>query len=373
MIACWTVCLSIAGVVAVGAPARGQMSREETADRIGPILAVPPATGLLIFEVIPGSQAEKAGFRVGDVLTHYDGQPVANIEQLVRLAGAAIKENREHILVTAKRGVEDLEAEFDPAPLGVRLVAVNREGGRTLWRPETRYEPDGRPLAQLVAEGHRWELLMHGGEVLGWSHAFVAERGKRLILRAQSRLDSKHMNEKRDVVVTFSRNKYLSPRSIRLKSKETLVLDLHYDSGKLTGERVGVPVSAEAPADCVSSYLAGHVAAMMPLKPGACLRCSALEPASLVAAPFADICCVGEQPFEVAGKTVKTWHFEQTIFGKTVAQFWIDENRRIVQTLYSNGVKAIPSSEQEVTQYFPNATSEFDVIERLPELAPKAN
>lgn len=84
----------VALAVAVILPASGAIAqapladaeREEVAKQIKPVLANPPIDGLLIFHVEPKSQAERAGFQVGDIVTLYDGQPVTTVQQLVQLA-----------------------------------------------------------------------------------------------------------------------------------------------------------------------------------------------------------------------------------------------------------------------------------------------
>src|SRR3954449_6206712 len=73
--------------------------REKTAQIIEPLLRDPPKSGLLIFEVLPKLQADRAGFKVGDIITEYDGREVRTTDHLTRIAKAAAKEGRSRLPV----------------------------------------------------------------------------------------------------------------------------------------------------------------------------------------------------------------------------------------------------------------------------------
>jgi len=351
--------------------ATGDASKEAIERSIAPVLQNVPVDGLLIFQVVPDSQSASAGFKVGDILTHYDGQPVASTRELSQLARAVAQEKRKALVIVNRDGKE-LEAEFDAAPLGVRITPVAQGESRTLWRPGTQYEPNAEPLRRRLSEGHRFELFQRDDQILGWSHHFLTRNGDRLVLRAQSRLTGGHLDVKRDVVISFVPDRFLSPRSIRVTSKDQLILELSYRGQSLSGSRVGVPVSAPLPVDTVSSYLGGLVATTLPAEKGACLRSSYLEASSLVAAPFADLCCLGEDALNVDGQPLNTYRYEQTVFGKRVIHYWIDGTGDVVQTLYGNGIRSVRSTREQVLQVFKDMENEFTPIEQLPPLEPPA-
>lgn len=362
--------IAVAAAMVGAAYAAADDPRDAVEQRIAPVLADPPASGLLIFEVLPGSQSDKAGFLPGDILFEYDGQPVARLSALEQLARAASKEGRGGLAVAVRRGEQELVAEFDAAPLGVRLIPVKEHEPRVLWRPATGYEPDLAPLDRLLSEAHRWELLVHEERVIGWAHSYLARPGDRgLFLRVQSRWHDaeRGMSDKAEVVVAFERNRYLTPTWLRLSRQEKPILEFDRTGGKLRGERAGVFVEADAPRDVVSSHLAGLVATTMPRRAAECLRCSLLDAASLAAAPFADVYCIGEEELAVPGRTAKAYRFDVSAFGERVASYWIDREGRLLASEHQGGIRAVLAERTAVFERFPDAPEQFRPIEDLPQ------
>lgn len=364
-----TLVVLISCVVICGAAWSAEPTREEIAAKVAPILHSPTIDGLLVFQVMPKSQAERAGIRIGDVITHYDGQAVMSLAELVQLARSAAREQRNGLLVLMRRGKDELDAELDAAPIGVRLVPIKKGKGRMLWRPGRDYKPDFAGLARALQYRHRWELVYHDDEIIGWAHAYLARRADHFVLRVQSRIVEEHLNAKRDAIVAFDANPYLSLRALQLVSNDKTIMTVHRSGGRLVGQRAGAAVG-DVPihADTVCAYLSGYVAAAMPAEPGACLRCSFLADSSLTPAPFADLFCHGKENVTIAGEKLPTVRYEQTVFGDTVAEYWIDPSRDIVQVRYGNGIRTVRSTQQELFQRFPKLHEEFGPIDELPPL-----
>ncbi|MGL5095904.1 MAG: PDZ domain-containing protein, partial [Planctomycetia bacterium] len=273
------------------APAASPYDRDAAAKIIAKVLAKPVADGLLVFEVEPNSQADREGLKVGDVVTHYDAQPVTDLGELSKLARDAARDARDHLVVLARRGEQEMEMQFSPSKLGVRLTEVRKDEKRTLWRGASSVKPNRAALDRFLSSPLRYELYSQGEQPYGWGRQYLSRdpvRPDLLVLRLQQRIFTKEINEKRDVIVAFEPNVTLTPHAIRLTNRDKFILDVRLDAaaGLMAGTRVGVPVVERFPADTLSSYLAPLAAAGLPQRSGACVRCSVLDASSLAAAPF---------------------------------------------------------------------------------------
>lgn len=385
----WANILFVAAILWPAATTRGEEApaaaptppsnierRLETARILEPILANPPCSGLLVFEVEPGSQAEKAGLMPGDILTDYDGQPVSSIAELSELARQVFRGKPKSILVLVKRGNEEIASEFEPAPMGLRMTAVQQGRGVTLWRAPTQYQPASEGLTNTLRAAHRWERLTRDGATVGWTHYYYTRKGQELIQRFQSRLVGDGFDERADVTVAFAANPYLSLRSAQITSNDRLILNVKFNNAVAEGERMGIPVQASVAKDAVSFHLAGLVASMMPQEKGACLRCSYLDAGSLSAAPYADLYCLGSEKVQLGPTNIDAVHYEQTVFGERVADFWIDDQRTLVKTRFADGSEAVRARYEDLVQEFPDIRETFPPIEQIPEpmpTAPQAN
>lgn len=366
------IVLSLALCAGSAAAAYADQPRSEIEKAIAPVLANPGETGLLIFEVADDSQASRAGFRCGDVLTHYDGQPVASLAELSRIARAAARENRTRLLVLARRGDEELESEVDAAPLGVRLLPIQKGKGRQLWHPATAYEPDFAGLRRRVSDPHEWQFIRHAEETIGWAHGYLTNRNGQLVYRVQSRVKEGELDAKRDVTVSFVADRFLSIDSMQIREGDKPVVILARQSGALTGERSGIPVNARVYQDTVCSQLAGFVATTLPATKGACLRCAYLGPGSITPAPFADLFCLGNETIAGPGRGSHSTRYELSVFGEPVASYWIDRNRDVVQIEYEGGLRAVRTRRADLLKQFPELDREFSPIEQLPPLQPSS-
>jgi tetratricopeptide (TPR) repeat protein len=125
--------------------------------------ALPPG-GLLIRLVVPGSNADKARLRPGDVLLKYGDQELTDSEQLGKLSAGAGKEGTISLTVwrDGKAGVRTVP----PGPLGV--------------------VPDKRPAREALEEERRNDRLMSA--VRGEEEEWLALPGTRIEAEALRRL-----------------------------------------------------------------------------------------------------------------------------------------------------------------------------------------
>jgi serine protease Do len=114
-------------------------------------LGVDIDAGAVVVEVVPDTPADKAGLLKGDVITSFDGQEVANPEDLrqaVRQAGAG-----KQVTLKVARGKEmkELKTQLEESPADLFVIPLPPFGGR------------GRPqeLERLESKVERLEKRVH--------------------------------------------------------------------------------------------------------------------------------------------------------------------------------------------------------------------
>ena len=125
--------IDLAGNVADKLIKDGKVSRARIGIALGalsPVLAKqlgldPKTRGVLVNDIVPGSPAEKAGLKPGDVITGFNGQPVASVPNF-RLTVAASDVGKSFDVVYYRDGKERT-AQITPAPADKVVFERERE------------------------------------------------------------------------------------------------------------------------------------------------------------------------------------------------------------------------------------------------------
>jgi len=133
----------------------GRVSRARIGIALGPLTPAmakqfgidPKTKGVLCNEVLPGSPAEKAGLKAGDVLTSFNGQPVVNVPAF-RLNVAASDIGRSYKLTYLRNG-EERTISIVPAPSDKVVFEQEKESPA---EPETRSEPAKTSISDFGLE-----------------------------------------------------------------------------------------------------------------------------------------------------------------------------------------------------------------------------
>jgi serine protease Do len=112
------------GMLSPGMRPRLGIDAEDLNGQLGAFFGAPDGEGVLVREVNPGSPAEKAGLKAGDVITKIDGERIRSIGDLHEKL-AAKRENKTVKLGTVRNRSEmSLTVELPPpAPKAKRLVS----------------------------------------------------------------------------------------------------------------------------------------------------------------------------------------------------------------------------------------------------------
>jgi CHAT domain-containing protein/tetratricopeptide (TPR) repeat protein len=115
------------------------------------------AKGVVVIEVMPGSQAEAAGLEPGDILLRYDGTPLDSVEQLVALTGEHGPER--HVQLQLLRLGQRLDPSLRSGRIGVRVTDMLSPARLQL---PTRDEPYSE--ARLFGARLAWHRFFQEGD-----------------------------------------------------------------------------------------------------------------------------------------------------------------------------------------------------------------
>ena len=114
------------GTLLIGGQPRLGIDAEDLNGQLGNFFGAPDGEGILVREVNPGSPAEKAGVKAGDVITSFDGERIRTLSELrEKLAGKRDAKDRTVKLgVVRNRSELSLSVELPaPAPRAKHLIS----------------------------------------------------------------------------------------------------------------------------------------------------------------------------------------------------------------------------------------------------------
>lgn len=131
--------------------------------------------GALVAKVTPGSAAERAGIKVGDVILKFDGAPIVDAGQLSARVGAAAPGDKATLEIWRDGRTESLTATIGNAAAGGALADANGDAGvparlglsvRPLNPEERRQAGVSGGLVVEDADGHAAEAGIQPGDVV---------------------------------------------------------------------------------------------------------------------------------------------------------------------------------------------------------------
>jgi serine protease Do len=115
-------------------------------------LGVKDERGALVAGVVPGGPAEKAGVRVGDLITAVDGKPLAGFKDLPRLVAAAQPGARAALTVLRQGKPEEIQVVLGQAPEEEPVAAAAPADPDSLGLAVAPITPDARSRYRLSDE-----------------------------------------------------------------------------------------------------------------------------------------------------------------------------------------------------------------------------
>lgn len=335
----------------------------EMRTHVAPILANVPATGLLVFEVVAESQAAANDIRVGDILTHYDGQPVESHFDLSELARAVHRDSRSEILIILHRAGEEIEKTLGPGPMGLRLEDVVAGEQRTLPEPQPPARLSHARLRGRIAKGsHLWWLVKREGQVVGWQHHyFCVGHGGQPTLRIQDFVQFGEHGRRGDRVIAFSLDDLLSPLKLRTWYDDRPSLDATWQGDSIAGTRLSIPVRMSAAPRTTLAELAPYLAEGM-MAESVTRSTGSFLSLGLSAAPLSEIAQSRTQPGTVVVRTL----------GREQMRIQLAPDDSVKHVIIRGGYELVTSTYEAVSQTFGKSLAEFTSIEEMPAAPPTA-
>lgn len=340
---------------------------EPAADPVERAMENPPATGLLITKVVPGSQAADLALEPGQVIVAYGGAVTPDVARLREaMAGAAEKPSVTMEVVGIDGTKHTLTAA--PGPIGVQLTPVTKGKPVPPLPPATEVVFDfsslaGRPHDDWYAFG------MAGEGHCGFEHAIVKLEEGKLVMRREVAFDGGERWGVNHFVVSAVVTAEATPRLVSLSFENPVngyvgegkveiledgTLDWRF-SWRTTGDESG-EARRDLPQDlpAVPSYFVETLARFMPRQEGACLHFHPVMDSTGELGRPAALFVVGEEEVEVGGSTVKAWRIEQRhVGGSTSTTFWVNEHGHVVRGDYGGPVTTAASREDALKDLHP--------------------
>ncbi|MCU0726144.1 MAG: PDZ domain-containing protein [Planctomycetes bacterium] len=325
--------LAIALVLAAVLPLAGQ-DEPMPVDPTGALLRLetafldPPATGLLITNVGPESQAAEAGIEAGDVLVSYGGRAVTDLDALNRAKEDLAGEETVELTLTGPGGERTVT--LRPGPIGVNCQPVAKGVPAASLPTPTVTGFDFTQLAKGPFDDW-YAFSLDGEEKVGFEHARLALTLGKLVLRREVAFDGGEQFGVNHFDVTaiavagpppdVFAVKFASPPSDFLASGRAL------PGSRWLDRRFGAETVLTHPSDLprIPTYLVESLAAFLPREPGACFRFRPITEGTGLAGIRSALVAVGEEEVRAGGEVARAFRVEWRLLSGAVAgTYWLD-------------------------------------------------
>ncbi len=352
----------------------GELRAEDSAPRLPDILKIleaPPATGLAVLFVEPGSQAEEVGIQRGDILLEYAGAPVASLDDLRRQAGGLAAASTAKIV---SKG-QERSVEVRPGKLGLNVIAVKKGQPTELRPPATNVKFDFAALEKAPLD--LWYNFYIDGRKCGVERHRLSVKDGELLLYSRVAFDGGPLwgvNDFKVEVVASAESRPLLKRTRfefvpagavtegrRGETKDAQ--GLPWQIRKTGGGKPDRVSETVLPVDAMADYLLAQLAAFMPIEKGACWHASATIEASGEVIGPAGLLCAGTDTLEVDGEASACARFEMHAMGRITRASWVDAKSRLVRSDYNGAVSMLTTRERALAA-LPESLKAFEESEK---------
>jgi|GEM_PF-2971482 len=312
-----------------------------------------PATGALV-TMLAGAQSATLGIQPGDIITHYDNQPIDSPESLVKKVNA---NKNKPVNVTFLRDGRTLVANAKPGRLGLHLRAIEKGKPLQLRPPATDVVFDFSSLKDAPRE--TWLAFYINNKKVGYEFHRLSLKGDELTHEIEVAFDGEGGRDPVAIVTTArlrDRGLPLLLRSRHITADGEFLIERVDAKLKLTLRQPGKPDETREttlPEAANSDYLVAGITGFLPLKPGACVHYDMLNISDGTMMNAAGMAVKAEEEIDHAGKNVKAWRIETWSLGHIARTTWLDTDGRELKNVYGGGYESRRATKEEALKDVP--------------------
>ena len=156
-----TVRHALEGIIKTGRVVHGYLgiSIEQITPELAEQFGLANPAGALVQGLTPGSPAEKAGLKPGDVITAFNGKPIQGTRDLVRQINLAVVGSTVEIKVIRDRKEMTLPVVIEEVPAGLKIGPLPQQPQQPNLPQQPAPQPSGNPLTGVTVSLIPRELL----------------------------------------------------------------------------------------------------------------------------------------------------------------------------------------------------------------------
>jgi hypothetical protein len=323
----------------------------------------PASSGLLVIQIVPNSTAAKAGLRLGDLVSSYDGMPLKSVDQLQKLIAASSGPDHQVVLESQGKQVTKAVAQ---GRLGIGCLQAEAGKAIDLVPAATPTPLDARVIDGKPAE--QWYVFSIDGKEVGFDHETVTKGADGIHILSEVAFD---MGGKFGLQHSHQEEVFrLEQRPVPVRSTHRDVRNEILSQGEVTGQPAHLQwsVTVTAPdgvthesTDIHPDYLQDGAASVlglfMPHQLGACIQFRSLLPET--AAPLGHVSAVaykGDETIQVQGKNVNAARFDGWQLGSVVRSAWVADGIIVQQQWGATSFSRISTKEEALAHVPKDAT-----------------
>jgi len=324
----------------------------------------PPTTGILVTEIEPDSPAGPAGLQAGDIIYHYAGDTVRDLDSLRKkvadvFASELAENNDNKVLLGVHRAGNDVILQLPRAPLGIRAIEIDAGVPVT---PNPPPSPRGSitlawdDLARQQSTDSAQTFFRtsdSAGQWISWQRRTFAPAADAVTGEGDTYRvapDTGAILSSEFASFRLRTGDYVSAPAFVLDSFDATIRTVNYSIITTHAERAGptlrtqiktayadrvfTPIHSEleTPLTAIPNAAVPLLAAALPQEKDAALSLHLLSVRDFLARPGYLLIARGKQPFPSTNNPAdQVWRVDLLHCGVTIETYWFTDQRKLIE------------------------------------------